>query len=44
MLFSQNKLFAMFEYINECLDKSTDAIHLISFAKSIIQDRQYSQI
>ena len=32
MLFSQNNLFAMFEYINECLDKNTDAINLIYFA------------
>ena len=32
MRFSQNNYFAMFAYINECLDKITEAIHLISFA------------
>ena len=28
MLFSRNNLFAIFAFINECLDKSTEAIHL----------------
>ena len=32
MHFSRNNLFDIFAFINECLNKSTDAIHLISFA------------
>ena len=40
MLFSQNNLFAIFVFINECLDNSTEAIHqnvqLIKFISNVV--------